>query len=479
MISVPSFQVNLRLHTLVLVSQGHHRGNYSMSTNNNTAGSKLKKTMGLTSVVMFGAGTAIGVSIFSVLQPAAAQAGSGLLIAIFLAAIPMLFFALCYSFMASADPRTGASYEWPRRYLHPGVGFLVVWLRIITNIGAITVLGLVLVSYLGTVLPLPVKPTMAALFTLIFGLNLFGVKAAARVQIIMMSVLVITLGIFVASGTVVGTTEQIGPVFGAHWLAILGAVPLLISLFLGIETSVEMADEVKDAERTIPKGIALAILLTAGVYFSISYVALSLIGPEGLAQSDAPLFDAAQAAMGDWALLVILCAAVTAIVTTINALAVVFSRTLFALGKSKALPAILERIHPRYRTPHVAIITAYLLVMCGLFLPPSLTFLLLAVNIPTMLKYLACSASTMQVIRKFPTISQQSRWTLSRNKIFYAAIGGCVLAVAVILLGLTADWRPYILIISWATIGVILWFAYVRKHVDRLELETPVAEKEE
>ena len=438
---------------------------------------KLKKTMGLASVVVFGAGTAIGVSVFSVLQPAAEQAGSGLLVAIFLAAIPMLFFALSYAFMASADPRTGASYEWPRRYLNPGIGFLVVWLRIITNIGAITVLGLVLVSYLNTVIALPVKPTMAVLFTLVFGLNLFGVKAAARAQIIMMSLLVVMLGIFVVTGSVAGSTQQVGPVFDTHWLAILGAVPLLISLFLGIETAVEMGDEVKDAERTIPKGIALAILLTAGVYFSVSYVALSLVGPEGLAQSGAPLFDAGQVAMGDWAIVVILCAATVSILTTINSLAVVFSRTLYALGKSRALPSALGNVHAKYSTPYVAIITAYVLVMCGLFLPPSLTFLLLAVNIPTMLKYLACSASTIQVIRKFPHISQQSRWTLSRSKILYAAIAGCVLAVGVILLGITADWRPYILILSWAVLGVILWFAYVRRHVDRIDLQVPVADE--
>jgi|GEM_PF-452019 len=437
----------------------------------------LQRSMGLLSVVVFGAGTAIGVSVFSVLEPAALQAGSGLLIAIVLAAIPMLFFAVSYAFMASADPRTGASYEWPRRYLHPGVGFLVVWLRILTNIGAITVLGLVLVSYLGNVIELPLKPAMAVIFTVVFGLNILGVKNAARAQIIMMGLLVLMLGIFVVTGGIQGSTAMVGPVFDKSWLAILGAVPLLISLFLGIETAVEMGDEIKRPEKTIPRGIALAILLTAAIYFSVSYVALSLIGPEGLSHSNAPLFDAGQAAMGDVAIPVILGAAAVSILTTINALAVVFSRTLFALGKSRALPGVLDRVHPKFKTPYVAIITAYVLVMCGLFLPASLTFLLLAVNIPTMLKYLACSASTARVISKFPDISARSAWKISRSKIFATAIIGCVLAVAVVLLGIGADWRPYVLISGWAVLGVVFWFVYAGPRVERLDADgLPIAD---
>jgi APA family basic amino acid/polyamine antiporter len=79
----------------------------------------LKKRVGLVGVIMLGAGTAIGVSIFSVLSPAAKVAGSGLLVTVVLAAFPMVLFAVIYSFLSSALPKSGASYEWPRRFLHP------------------------------------------------------------------------------------------------------------------------------------------------------------------------------------------------------------------------------------------------------------------------------------------------------------------------------------------------------------------------
>ena len=100
----------------------------------------LHRGVGLSGVVMLGAGTAIGVSIFSVLQPAAQVAGSGLLVAMLVAALPMLLFAICYAYLASAVPVSGASYEWPRRFLHPSIGFAIAWLRILGNVGALTVL---------------------------------------------------------------------------------------------------------------------------------------------------------------------------------------------------------------------------------------------------------------------------------------------------------------------------------------------------
>jgi L-asparagine transporter-like permease len=107
---------------------------------------RLKKGVGLVGVVTFGAGTAIGVSIFSVLAPAAKIAGSGLLATVGIAAVPMVLFAVIYSFLSSALPKSGASYEWPRRFIHPSVGFLVAWLRILSNVGAIVVLAMVLVN---------------------------------------------------------------------------------------------------------------------------------------------------------------------------------------------------------------------------------------------------------------------------------------------------------------------------------------------
>lgn len=424
----------------------------------------LKKSVGLTGVVMFGAGTAIGVSIFSVLAPAAKAAGSGLLVAVAVAALPMILFAILYSFLSAALPKSGASYEWPRRFLHPAVGFLISWLRIFSNVGASVVLAMVLVNYLQAVIALPLKPTMAALITAIFILNFLGVSVAARVQTALMVLLLIALASLVWFGAPHVSDATIGPVLARGWSAVAAAVPLMISLFLGIESAAEIGEEVKDAPRTIPRGIALAILLTAIVYVAIAATVLGLIGPAHVAASKAPLLDAAKLVMGRLAAPVILGAACVSILKTMNATTLVYSRALFAMGRAGALPSIFASIHPRFGTPQGALLFAYVTVMLGLFLPQSLTFLLLAVNIPTMLKYMASSLCAVVVTRAHPGLYAASGTTLSRATIVALGCLGVAAGIAILIAGLGDDLRPYELIGAWAVIGFAVWFFYARRN---------------
>ncbi|MCX5760589.1 MAG: amino acid permease, partial [Gemmatimonadetes bacterium] len=123
-------------------------------------GTTLTQGLSMVDVIAFGVGSAVGVSIFSIMAPAAQLAGSGMLLALAVAAVPMVIFAVVYAFMGSTVPRSGASFDWPAQFIHPFVGFMVAWLRIIGNMGALIVLTLVLVNYVSRVYPLPQKPAM-------------------------------------------------------------------------------------------------------------------------------------------------------------------------------------------------------------------------------------------------------------------------------------------------------------------------------
>lgn len=431
--------------------------------NDQTGGAQLRKSVGLLGVITFGAGTAIGVSIFSVLQPTAQVAGSGLLIALALSMVPMLLFAIAYAYLGSALPVSGASYEWPSRFLDPSVGFLISWMRIIANVGALTILAQVLVGYLGMVVPLPQKLTMAVLLSTVFALNYFGVSIAAWVQSAFMIGLVLVLALFVATGMPLISLERIGDPLAVGWPAILAVVPLMISLFLGIESAVEIGEEVRNPGRNIPVGIALAILLTALVYGLVNFTALGLVGPAALAGSEAPLLLAAQVPMGEMALPLIVGAASLSIFKSLNAIALGFPRTLFAMGRSGALPAGLGAIHPHFGTPHRAILLGYALGMSGLLLPSSLIFLLLAINIPTMLKYLACCLSASRMALAYPTLHARSKIRMKPRAIALVGYGGAAAALIIVVLGIEADPKPYLLVGGWLVVGSIYWLVQGRK----------------
>lgn len=421
------------------------------------AASQLKQRVGLLGVVMFGAGTAIGVSIFSVLSPAARIAGSGLLIAVLLAAVPMVLFSVIYAFMSSAVPKSGASFEWPTRFIHPLVGFMIAWLRILGNVAVMTVLTTVLVDYVDAAIPLPEVLTKFVVITAVFAINFAGVSVAARAQTLMMAVLLCAMAIFVFAGVPLVAQSNVGNMLAAGWPAVFAAVPLMISLFLGIESATEIGEEVRDARKTIPMGIAFAVALTAAVYLAVSFVALGLIGPERLAASDSPLLDAARLPLGNWAAPLILSAAAVAILKTMNSSALIFSRFLFAMGRAQALPGALGRIHPRFGTPHVAIVVAYVCCLSGLLMPSGLVFLLLAVNIPTMLKYLGSTYSAIRLVDRHPGIHAGAALKFRASTIRIVGYTAILCGIGIIIAGLGADLRPYALVAGWGIAGLAWW----------------------
>jgi len=417
----------------------------------------LKQDVSLWGIVALGAGTAIGVAIFSILSPGAKLAGPGLLLAMAIAMVPMILFGLTYAFMGSAVPVSGASYEWSRRFIHPFVGYLIGWLRIAGSTSALVLYAFVLVQYWSGVIELPLKPAMFAVLTLFWILNTLGVSLVARGQAFMVFVLLITCGVLVISAVPMADPENFSPFLSHGWVGVMAAVPLMVSLFLGIETATEVGEEVRDNQRTIPLGIALSVALTALIYLAVAVAALGVIGPEELAQSDAPLMALAQASIGRFGQPLILISATVAIGTSLNAISLIFSRSLFAMGRSGILPRALSKVHPRWGTPHVATTTVFVLCTLGLLMPMNLVFLFLAVNIPTLLKYAATSVAATRVVGHHPEIYGQAKFKLSPKSTLTWAWAGVGCALILIALGLTADWRPYAVLGGWAVAGLVYY----------------------
>lgn len=423
--------------------------------------SELKKEVGLLPVIALGLGTAIGVSIFSVIAPATGIAGPAMLLSVVLAAVPMFVIAVTYAFMGSALPASGASYEWPRQFLSEKLAFIIVWLRIAGNVGAMFILALVLVRYLSFIMPLPTKATMAGLFAIVFGLNYFGVGVAASVQAALMVVLIAFFAVFVGWGGTAFEPAAFTPFMPEGWGGVLAAVPLLVGLFFGIEAATEVGGEVRNSRRNIPLGIAGAICTAVVVYLLVAGVSLSLLGGPALAASETPILDAAARLVGArYAEPVVALAAVAAIGTSLNALAMGFSRSLYAMGRSGALPRALGRIHPRHGTPHIALGAVFVACLFGLFLPTSLAPLFLAVNIPTLLKFSATCLSAIRLVQTRPDLYDGAGFRLGRKATQVWAGLGIVMAILVTALGVTTDWRPYLALGLWGLVGVVFYIGH-------------------
>ena len=380
-----------------------------------------------------------------------------------IAAIPMVIFGLVYAFMASAQPKTAASYEWQRQFTHPLIAYAIVWMRILSNAVVMIVLGRVMISYVGMVIDLPATLTVLGVFFVVFVLNYLGVAIAARVQTVLMLGLLVVFAVFVVSGAPAWRPELFVEAMGGGWAPVLAALPLMIQLFLGIETATEVGEEVRNSRTTVPLGLALGLALTVVVYLSITFTALSLVGPDRLASSEAPLLDAAKVSLGGWAVPLIVTAAALSLTKSMNAVFLVYARFLYAMGKSGVLPSPLGRVHPKFGTPHVATIVAFLLSAAALLLPSSFLFLLLAVNIPTMMKYFGTSLAAYSVADRHPDVHAAARLRFSRTTVKVLAVLGGIAAIIIASLGFGTDWRPYALLGGWLVVGLIYYAATSRQ----------------
>jgi amino acid transporter len=181
--------------------------------------------------------------------------------------------------------------------------------------------------------------------------------------------------------------------------AVGDAALLLIFAFIGIEMALVPSGEVANPARTVPRAIFLALGTTTLVYLAIQFVAQGILGPDLGRYADAPLAEAARRSLGPAAQAVMVAGALVSMFGYASGDMLATPRLLFAFGRDRVLPTALARVHPRYRTPHVAIVV-YGVMVAALAIIGSFAVLALLSNIATLSLYLICCAGAWELSRR-------------------------------------------------------------------------------
>jgi APA family basic amino acid/polyamine antiporter len=190
-----------------------------------------------------------------------------------------------------------------------------------------------------------------------------------------------------------------------------------------------------------------------------------VLGPDVLASSPAALLDLARRTPGPAGAPLFAAAGALAIGTTINALFMILARLLMAMGRSGVLPSALAIVHPRRGTPWVATTVTLALCLGGMFMPADLVFLLLGINIPNLLRYGVTCIAAVRAMHIDPDFHARAAVRLPPRWIRNLCWVGAVLAVALMVLGGAADWRPMLALGAWSAIGAgyyLLRYAWFR-----------------
>lgn len=327
-----------------------------MSSNERTS-TRLARQLGVLDAVVIGLGSMIGAGVFAAIGPAAEAAGSGLLIGLAMAAIVAYCNATSSAQLAALYPESGGTYVYGREQLGPFWGYLAGWGFVVGKTASCAAMALTFGAY---AVPDWRRPLAVGAVVALTAVNCWGVQKTAWLTRIIVTVVLGALAAFTVGALAGGqaTPDGLGPLTAGGWSGILQSSGLLFFAFAGYARIATLGEEVIDPSRTIPRAIPIALGITLAVYAAVASAALLAVGPDDLAASAAPLDTAVRAGSLDWLSPAVRIGGTIAALGVLLSLIAGLSRTAFAMAANGDLPRWLDAVHPTYRVPHRAEVTA-------------------------------------------------------------------------------------------------------------------------
>lgn len=369
----------------------------------------LQRRLGTTDAVVIGLGSMVGAGIFAALAPAAAAAGSGLLIGLAVAAVVAYCNATSSARLAALYPQSGGTYVYGRERLGEFWGYTAGWSFIVGKTASCAAMALTVGLY---VWPQWAHAVAVAAVVALTVVNYTGIqKSALLTRIIVACVLAVLAAVVViiaGSGSTDLSRLDIGDDVGAR--GVLQAAGLLFFAFAGYARIATLGEEVQDPARTIPRAIPIALGIALVIYAVVAVAALSVLGSSGLASAPAPLADAVAAAGAPQWQPVVRAGAAVAALGSLLALILGVSRTTLAMARDHHLPHALAAVHPRFAVPHRAEVLVGIVV----------AIMAAVVDLRG-----AIGFSSFAVLLYY-AIANAAAWTLGRRVIPALGLAGCL-----------------------------------------------------
>ncbi|MGH8074699.1 MAG: APC family permease [Lysobacter sp.] len=350
----------------------------------------------------------IGSGIYLLPAAAAALLGPSSLWAVLLAGLAVSLLVLCYAQASSYFDDPGGGYLYAREAFGSFIGFEVGWMLFLTRIASAAALSNGLAEAVTHFWPsaaggvIRVAIVVGSLAFLV-GVNVVGVRAAARTGVFLAIAKLVPLLMFIGIGAMFVDTTMAAPLAAGSVfdlpLGDLGqAALLLLFAYAGFENLPAAAGEYRNPRRDVPFALLAMIATVTAVYFAVQWVALGTL--PGLAESHTPLADAAARFGGGWLALVLTVGATVSILGTNSNTIMLGPRYLHALAMDGYGPRALADIHPRFRTPAVAIVTLGVLSL-ALALTGSFVQLALLSVVARLFTYIGTATSVLMLHKRY------------------------------------------------------------------------------
>ncbi len=325
----------------------------------------LRRRLKLGHAVLYGLGVTIGAGIYVLVADTAGRAGIHAPLAFLVTAVLVALTGASLAELGSRYPVAAGEAEYVRRgfgsdRMASAVGLLVIAMAIVSA-AAISVGA---AGYVRVFVPVPDTIVIAGVVLAMGAIATRGIVESVTFAGIMTLIEIGGLLIIIAAGfltepQVIARIPEMVPVtFDVTiWAGIMTASMLAVFAFVGFEGIVNIAEEMEDPSRTLPRAIFLTLAITAVLYVLVMWVSLVTLGPAKLATAKAPLAQVFERLTGGSPRVM----SGIAIVATLNGIVVnliMASRVLYGLGRSGTLPSALSRLNSKTSTPVLATILA-------------------------------------------------------------------------------------------------------------------------
>ncbi|MFE9536515.1 amino acid permease [Streptomyces sp. NPDC006691] len=460
----------------------------------------LKKSLSALDLTVFGVGVVIGTGIFVLTGKVAKEnAGPSVSIAFVVAGVVCALAALCYAEFASTLPVAGSAYTFSYASLGELPAWTIGWDLVLefalgTAVVAVGWSGYVrsLLDNAGWHLPEALSGRdgahgfgfdilAAALVLVLTVILVLGMKLSARVTSVVVAVKVVVVLIVIVAGAFFITSSNYSPFiptaqpqsagsdlkapliqlmsgyaptnFGV--MGIFTAASVVFFAFIGFDVVATAAEETRNPQRDMPRGILGSLLICTVLYVAVSIVVTGMQHYTELSV-DAPLADAFKAVGHPVFAGVISFGAAVGLTTVCMILLLGQTRVFFAMSRDGLLPRFFSHVHPRFRTPHrpTILLGVIIAIVAGF---TSLSELAELVNIGTLFAFVIVSIGVVILRRTRPDLPRAFRTPL------VPWVPGLAAAASLwLMINLPAE--TWIRFAVWMAIGIVIYFAYGRRH---------------
>jgi len=310
-------------------------------------------------------GGIIGGGIFLSSGVAAQRTESGLALLLVWAGAGVLTLigALCYAELGARRPHAGGTYVYLREAFGPLAGFLFGWtMLLVIYSGSSAAVATIFASYAASLFGLPPAwslPLTVGALVFVAGLNLFGLRLGAQIQNLFSVLKLLAVAALVVAGLFLagaGHSPMLAVDPARHGVGFVSAALPVLFAYSGFTYLNNLAGEVRDPQRTLPRALTLGMLLVIVAYVLVNVAYLAVLGHDGLAASTAPAADVMQRVLGPAGAKVIALGVAISTLGFCNITLVAGARVLQVMGEDGLFFRALTRLHPRYRTPNTALL---------------------------------------------------------------------------------------------------------------------------